>query len=150
MSNDRRRAERIRAGTCVKVCVDHQTDLLIDMGLIGKDDSPISDVWMYGNVRTVTKNHYDVDLPAAETDIFFIKEKVLRVDSGYECPAMYVLFGASIKHVKGIQLTGEFLPQDYFTSLEAAQAAAPATAPVDGAVTSTAPAPQPSPQTLTV
>ena len=58
--------DRIVVGTYVKVNVSDWTDLLADMGITGPDNNTLNPVWMYGHVKRVKANHFEVALPAAE------------------------------------------------------------------------------------
>jgi len=106
----RRSRGRIVVGTYVKVDVSNWTDLLSDMGICGPNGDPLNSVWMYGHVKCVKPNHFEVRLSAAEQQYDCVKSKVEAVNDGDECPDLYVVMNdnKTVKKVQGLQLPPGF------------------------------------------
>ena len=123
----RRGRGRIVVGTYVKVNVSDWTDLIVDMGLLGPDKQPLKRVWMYGFVKSIKPNHFEVDILAAEETYDCVKDKCEFVLDVNCCPPMFVVMDdkKTIKKVQGLQLELGFTPTDYFQSVEEAQARYP-------------------------
>ena len=120
----RRSRGRIVVDTYVKVDMSNWTDLLTDMGIVGPNGDPLKMVWMYGHVKCVKPNHFEVRLPAAEQQYDCIKSKVEEVKDGDgECLDFYVVMDdkKTIKKLQGLRLTPGFFAADYFESVEQAQ-----------------------------
>jgi len=118
----RRARDRVVVGSYVKVNVSNWTDLILDMGIIGPDKNPLSPVWMYGRVKSVKPNHFEVALPASEQQYDCVKTKVEKVKEGDGPPPFYVVMDEkTIKQVQGLQIPPDYRPADYFDSVEEAQ-----------------------------
>ena len=121
MSARTRARVRIDIGSRVKVCVNKQTELLLDMGLTAPDGNPLQDIWMFGTVESKAANYYTLNLPAAEESVIFPKEQVIALTNNEpDPPDVYVLFPTEVKTVPGLLLKN-FWPTDYFEHLEDAQ-----------------------------
>ena len=109
-----RSKSRLKVGARVKVCVDHHTDILADMGLFGPGRNLLNDVWMFGTITATHPSTCTIDLPAAECKLSFKKEAVFLVKKDEQFPVVYVLFGERIQAVVGIQWSDALLPEDYY------------------------------------
>ena len=68
MTRNARHRSRIRVGSRVKVCMDHQRDILSDMNIQGPDGNLLQNIWMHGTVSSISSNYYSVKLSTARTD----------------------------------------------------------------------------------
>lgn len=115
MSEGRRGKNRVQVGTLVKVPITKSKHYVLkDMGILDKDEKPLNDVWMHGQITEVFRTYYNVRLPAAERTLAFCKDFVVATKEGEDPPPVHVVFEKNVKEVTGLTLPSQNLPADYY------------------------------------